>query len=295
MDLLSATARYADAFLSVCATGSITGAARALNRTQPAISYQIRKLEEALGSILLERHGRQVILTRAGRELRLLWQKQAVELEALQSQLAHGLGTPPAEYRVASVSGFGRYVLYPKLRALAAEKDNHLTLWFRTADEVLRLVDAGDADCGVVYHTRTTNRLEFTPLYREELVLIVPAACRTPAAAFRRLATYNELAFVTYEESEYVFGKWFQTNFRRQPRITRPVCTFTELEEAIDGVASGFGASIVPRDAIAAWTSHLRVVRPSGRACINQVFQVSRVGSFIPPPLHLVFHQLATG
>src|SRR5215471_13425016 len=57
-------------FLSVAQTGNIGRAARDLNVSQPAISIQLRKLEEGFGAQLLLRHGRGVSLTPAGACLR---------------------------------------------------------------------------------------------------------------------------------------------------------------------------------------------------------------------------------
>src|SRR4051794_41058762 len=53
-------------FHSVARTGNFSRSARELNVSQPAISHQVRKLEEGLGTRLLVRHGRGVALTRAG-------------------------------------------------------------------------------------------------------------------------------------------------------------------------------------------------------------------------------------
>src|SRR5215471_10881747 len=57
-------------FHSVARTGNLGRAARELNVSQPAISQQMRKLEEGLGTQLLVRHGRGVMLTPAGACLR---------------------------------------------------------------------------------------------------------------------------------------------------------------------------------------------------------------------------------
>jgi LysR family transcriptional regulator, nitrogen assimilation regulatory protein len=57
-------------FHSVARTGNFSRSARELNVTQPAISHQVRKLEEGLGTQLLVRHGRGVALTPAGTCLR---------------------------------------------------------------------------------------------------------------------------------------------------------------------------------------------------------------------------------
>jgi DNA-binding transcriptional LysR family regulator len=57
------------AFTAVVETGSVTAAARLLNRTQSAISLQIKRLEELLGVELFEREHRKLTLTRAGERL----------------------------------------------------------------------------------------------------------------------------------------------------------------------------------------------------------------------------------
>ncbi|HXB46657.1 MAG TPA: LysR family transcriptional regulator, partial [Streptosporangiaceae bacterium] len=57
-------------FLSVAQTGNLGRAAQILNVSQPAISLQLRKLEDGLGTQLLLRHGRGVTLTAAGACLR---------------------------------------------------------------------------------------------------------------------------------------------------------------------------------------------------------------------------------
>jgi DNA-binding transcriptional LysR family regulator len=57
------------AFAAVVDAGSVTGAARILNRTQAAVSLQIKRLEDALGQPLFERHHKRLILAPAGDEL----------------------------------------------------------------------------------------------------------------------------------------------------------------------------------------------------------------------------------
>lgn len=54
------------AFVTVVEAGGITSAARSLNRTQSAVSLQIKRLEERLDSQLFERKGRRVLLSEAG-------------------------------------------------------------------------------------------------------------------------------------------------------------------------------------------------------------------------------------
>lgn len=54
-------------FRAVASDGTLTGAARALNLSQSALSIQIKALEASLGQDLFERRGRGLVLTEAGR------------------------------------------------------------------------------------------------------------------------------------------------------------------------------------------------------------------------------------
>ena len=77
-------------FLSVAQTGNLGRAARDLNISQPAISLQLRKLEEGFGTPLMLRHGRGVTLTPAGASLR-------DRLHTVMRLLASPLDDAPAE------------------------------------------------------------------------------------------------------------------------------------------------------------------------------------------------------
>lgn len=78
-------------FLAVAEAGGVTAAAEAMGLAQPTISKQVRELERAVGQSLLEREGRGVRLTQAGR----LVQRYAQDIFSLESEL------------VAAVSGRG--------------------------------------------------------------------------------------------------------------------------------------------------------------------------------------------
>ncbi|HRD79008.1 MAG TPA: LysR family transcriptional regulator, partial [Hyphomicrobiaceae bacterium] len=57
------------AFAAVVETGSVTSAAHTLNRTQAAVSQQLKRLEDTLGQPLFERARKRMILTPAGEQL----------------------------------------------------------------------------------------------------------------------------------------------------------------------------------------------------------------------------------
>lgn len=78
------------AFQSVVETGSVTAAARLLNRTQAAVSLQIKRLEEQFGKALFEREHRRLRLTPAGEHL----VAAAKRIVALNDDLFNQMTTP---------------------------------------------------------------------------------------------------------------------------------------------------------------------------------------------------------
>ncbi|HEU4565271.1 MAG TPA: LysR family transcriptional regulator [Gemmatimonadaceae bacterium] len=295
--------RFLRAFYAVCTEGSFGKAAARLNCTQPAVSYQVRVLERDVGAPLFERGGRRAVLTPAGRRLLEFCRRYFAEYSQLAAELARGAPARAEPLRIAAVSGFGRYVLFPALAPMLAPSAGappvRLDLRFRTAVEVLRQVEEGEVELGVVYLPKLSNHLAFRPLRDEELVLIAsPSFARRELAGrdLARLASYEALPFVTYLEGDYVFGKWFDASFGAQPARTSSVHHFDELEEVVAAVALGSGVSVVPLDSVRAEVARrrVRVIRPvDGRRCINQVFAVTRAGAFVRSEIEVVLASLA--
>src|SRR5450755_903965 len=103
--------RQLRAFVAVAQLKSFTRAAELLHLSQPALTVQIRKLEDALRCRLLDRNSRTVELTRIGRELlptllRTLYDIDAIVLDS-HAQSAGRLGT----VRVASLPSFAASLL----------------------------------------------------------------------------------------------------------------------------------------------------------------------------------------
>jgi DNA-binding transcriptional LysR family regulator len=282
--------KYLPTFLEVCQQGTIGRATGTLHKTQPAISYEIKMLERQLGTPLFERGGRTLILTPGGRRLHDFCIRALGEFRLLKDALATGAAAP-RPLHVGSVSGFGRYVLGPVLRT-GRFRRRALGLRFQTAEEVLASVEAGAADIGFVYRLKVSNYLRFEPVYREELVLIAPPSPPPPRALHAN--AYRAVPFVTYDESDYVFGRWFDSLFGEPPAATTSCAHFTELEEVVDAVADGRGCSIVPLDAVAAAVRRRRVqlIRPGRRRCFNTVFAVRRAGSVVEPDVEALCREV---
>ena len=152
-------------FWTVAREGSIAGATKKLNLTQPTISTQLRQLEESLGEKLFEKSGRGLVLTEAGR----VALRYADEIFALGRELRDTLRDRPTGKPVRVTIGIADVV--PKL----------------VAYRVLRPALASAADVEMVCREASPETL-LALLGQHELDLVI-----TDAPASGALRTYNQL------------------------------------------------------------------------------------------------------
>lgn len=170
--------RQLAAFCAVVERSSFSQAADQLGVTQPAVSLQIRSLEQRLGQQLLDRSGRRVEPTEAGLRLyrgaqRLLALEQQVLAELgqeaegeLSGRLEIGASTGPGGNVLPVLLGEFQQ-LHPQIHVALTVSDTHTVV-----DQVARR----ELELGVVGVASRQRGVSFEPLYRDEVVLAVPAA-----------------------------------------------------------------------------------------------------------------------
>lgn len=100
-------------FVETCRTGSLSEAARALNLTQPAVSYQIRRAEAEFGTPLLRRLHRGVEPTEAGQALLAVLSRSVDQVDELAARLRQKRG--PARLRLHTDYAFSGLWLIPRI------------------------------------------------------------------------------------------------------------------------------------------------------------------------------------
>lgn len=162
------------AFLEVARLKSFSRAAMSCYRTQPAISAQIRLLEDELGERLFDRSGGRVALTEAGQ----VWQEFAQRLIALRQEgrraLADLAQSPRGELRIAANEGSCLHVL-PEVFAAFKRQHAAVAVHIRRGEhnDILEDVLEHRADFGVVSLPVRDARLKVVPLQRDEIVAVV--------------------------------------------------------------------------------------------------------------------------
>jgi DNA-binding transcriptional LysR family regulator len=154
--------------------GSFSRAAQALNLTQPAVSMQVRHLEQALGQPLLERVGKRAFPTRAGQLLLAHADRALRELEAGVERVQQLRGVVAGRVRLGTSASISIYLLPPALRRFRARyPEAEVVVVTGNASEITRAIVANTLDVGIVSLPVRDRELVVTPFFRDELVAIV--------------------------------------------------------------------------------------------------------------------------
>lgn len=138
--------------VAVARYGSVTAAARALNYAQPSISHHIARLEAETGARLLQRAGRGVRLTDAGRLLAERAEEIIGRLDAAENELAAHVGLRQGRVRLASFpSALGTIVPAAAARLEAESPGMDLMLAEAEPPDALRMLRAGYVDVALVF------------------------------------------------------------------------------------------------------------------------------------------------
>jgi molybdate transport repressor ModE-like protein len=138
--------------VAVARHGSVTAAAKALNYAQPSVSHHIARLEAETGARLLQRAGRGVRLTEAGRLLAERAEEIIGRLDAAEAELAAQVGLRECRVRLAAFpSALGTIVPAAAARLEAELPGMDLMLTEAEPPEALRMLRAGYVDVALVF------------------------------------------------------------------------------------------------------------------------------------------------
>jgi DNA-binding transcriptional LysR family regulator len=179
--------------VAVARYGSVTAAARALNYAQPSISHHLARLEAETGARLLQRAGRGVRLTEAGRLLAERAEEIIGRLDAAESELAAHVGMRQGRVRLAAFpSALGTVVPAAAARLEAENPGVDLMLAEAEPPEALRMLRAGYVDVALVFRHYQQDADPEPPasgeegargrLLLDEPVYLVTAATGAPGA-----------------------------------------------------------------------------------------------------------------
>lgn len=254
--------------------------------TQPAVSLSIQKLEDELGTKLLERTTRRVLVTEEGRILydyaRDILEKAREAKVVLQERQDRMVGA----IRLATVHSVGLYELPASLKEFIRRyPEVNIHVEYKPSDQVYHAVLDGDADLGMVAYPEERSGIITLPFFEDELVLICNREHPLAGAGTVRLAELEGQRFVGFQ-AEIPTRKATDALLKREGvRIDiRMECDNIEILKKM--VEVGLGVSLVPHLSVQqeARTGELSIARIRDHTIRRPLAIVHRKGKTLSRP-----------
>ncbi len=232
---------------AVAATGHITQAAESLGMPQPTLSRSLARIQEELGVALVERSGRGVRLTRAGR---LLLPHAERALQDLRQGMTELAGAEEGRVALTFLPTLGVEVVPALLRGFRAEHPGvRFSLTQEPWAQSLRRLSAGGADLALTSPLPSRPGLAAATLHTQMLRLVVPEGHPLARGRARERGVPGSAAaregFVLLKPGRGVRHLTDQLNERAgfTPRVAFEA---DDIATARGLVAAGLGVSVLP-------------------------------------------------
>ncbi len=234
-------------FVTIARLGSFTRAADLLSLTQPALSVQIKALEESLGQPLFERHGRRVLLTPAGRILVRRARRVLGLVDQTAAEIA-ALGGLSAGRLVVGTNDSNCLYLLPETVRLFRTRYPAVELHLANSHstQIVAWVASGQVEFGLVTLPVLNPRIETRPLFRREDVLICPKGhplIGREAVAPRDLVEHPLLLLNRESVSRGLLDQAL-AEAHMPPRVVMQIGSIEVIKRYVE---IGLGVSVVPR------------------------------------------------
>ncbi len=267
-------------FVAVAETGNISRAAKKIFLTQPALSRQIKALEEEIGQCLLERQAHSIRLTPAGEVLVGEARELLQRAEDLLAKVR--VGGREMRLRVGYAPSLAAGILSAAVANFTqALPDVRVELFDLSTKEMLAGLDSDKVDVVVTVGQHSETRgLAWVPLARVKWQLAVnrnhPMALRSKIAPVE-IAEEPLLVYCQRDYPEYweFVTNWFRGH-RLRPRIAGE---YDGIESLMAAVESGLGIALIATRTADRLPKHVRLKTLASAPhpiCISAGFRASR-------------------
>lgn len=265
-------------------------AADACNVSQPTLSGQIRKLEDELGTILLERTSRKVLFTQSG--LTLVEQAKLVlrEVKVLKEMASNQGKEMSGPLHVGIIPTLGPYlspIIVPAMKTMFPELE--LYLYELQTNQLLDQLATGQLDCAILAFVKESEAFIEIPLFHEEMYLAVSSQhewakkknINTSKLKDKELLFLDDGHCLRTHTLDYCFSIGAKENNHFKA---------SNLETLRNMVAANIGVSLIPRLAAqpTSGINYLEFYDPKPYRAIGLIY---RPGS----PLRLRYERFAKG
>ncbi|EIK54683.1 transcriptional regulator [Stutzerimonas stutzeri TS44] len=253
--LMRLTLRQLQVFSAVCESRSYSRAAEEMALTQPAVSLQIRQLEELVGQPLFEYVGKKLYLTEAAEALKRASSDIFARLDSLDMQLTDLQGSLQGQLKLAVESSAKYFVphLFAAFRRQHPEVSLQLSVVNR-AQVIKRLSDNRD-DLVIMSLMPSEVALEFLPFLNNPIIAVAPPEhplCQASRLSLQDLAAYPLLVREPGSGTRKACEEYFQ---QKRAHFAQTV-QIASLDAQREAVIAGLGVALLPRHAVTLELTH---------------------------------------
>ncbi|RZB30493.1 MAG: hypothetical protein SRB1_02773 [Desulfobacteraceae bacterium Eth-SRB1] len=272
--------RHLEIFCKVVDLKSFSKAAEAVFLAQASVSERIANLESMVGAKLLDRLGRQVVPTRAGK----LLYKHANELLDMKRraclEMENFLGIKKGVVHIGASTIPGEYI-FPKSIGLFNEKYPSISVRLTIADtdEIERRILHGNFDLGIVGSKSSHENLTYHALWNDELVLVVPRNHRWGKKKEINIKELVSEPFILRETGSgtlKIIEDYLDPSASKVVDSLQVVARFGSSTAVKEGVKAGLGVSILSSRAIETEleTGSLKAVKIKGLSLLRKFYLI---------------------
>lgn len=269
-------------FLTVAQNESFGKAAEVANRSIPAVSMQIKQLEEQLGVQLFQRTTRKVELTAEGEKLMISVRKALAELEVGLGQIQQAANVEHGHISFACVPTVASSRLPVILTAFAKQYPG-ITVHVRELanQELIESVRRREVDFAIGPMPEKKGELDFAPIFTDEYCALLPKTYQDGGRQSISLRELSKMPLLKLSSST-AFRDHIDSALRDNGLVTESAYEFLHVNTLVAMAEAGLGIALLPRIALPKKTS-LRVVRITGPALSRAISIVTIRGHSLSP------------
>lgn len=232
---------------------SFTKAAEVLQMTQPAVTFQVRQLEEQLNVRLFDRSHNRIDLTEAGKRAFEYAERIFALYGEMENAIREVTGNVSGLLRIGASSVAAQSNLPLLLSEFQSKFSNvHIQLKVSSAPIVLSLIENSFVDVGIIETPHNEKKLTVRPFCDQEFVLIVPAHHELAKMHSIPIETTVHLPWIMREEGsstrETIYD--YFTKNGHNPNKLNIIMELGSPDAIKNAVEVGQGVSILPKDCL---------------------------------------------
>lgn len=274
--------KFLATFLAVAEHSSFRKAADHLFISMPAVSMQIKQLEEQLGVALFQRTTRKVDLTAEGEQLMITARRAMAELESGLAQLRQTADVQQGHLSFGCVPTIASSRL-PSILTEFAKRYPGVSVHVRELPqrELLEAVRRSEIDFGIGPVEERKSDLDFSSIFVDDYVALLPKTYADKGRAGISLRELAKMPLLTLGTST-LFREHLNQALKTTGLVAEPNYEFTHVTTLVAMAEAGLGIAILPRVAIPAKT-RLKTVRINNPSLSRTIGIVKIKGHTLSP------------